>query len=98
MLKRETFDLVKSGKKDVEVRKAEGPWKNTKSGDTATIACGPERISKKIKAVHKGTLDAILSTVDYRRIVPSAKSKDGAIKALRELNVGTTEFVAYELS
>ena len=98
MLKKEVFALVKSGKKNVEVRKADGPWKNTKAGDTATIACGPERISKKVKAVHKGTLENILSKVDYQRADPEAKSKDAAVKALKALNPDAKDFVAYELS
>jgi len=67
MLKKDYFDSVESGKKDVEVRKAEGPWKNAKVGDTATLTCGRRIIRRRILAMHKGTIQDVLSKVDYRR-------------------------------
>ena len=37
MLKRKYFDLIRESRKDVELRKAEGPWKNAKPGDKAVL-------------------------------------------------------------
>src|SRR4030067_1579571 len=70
MLKKDYFDSVESGRKDVEVRKAEGPWKNAKVGDPATLACGRRIIRRKIVAVHRGTVEDVLSKVDYRGAIP----------------------------
>jgi len=98
MLRRKYFDLIAEGRKDVELRRAEGPWKNAKYGDRAVLMCGRAIRRKKISAVHKGNLSEILSKIDYRRILPDSISREEAVKALEELYPKEEEFIAFELS
>lgn len=98
MLKRKYFDLIKEGKKDVEIRPSKGrSWKNAKIGDTAVFMCSKNLERKTIKAIHKGTLEQILSTIDYKRIMPNAENEKEAINTIRALYPNETEFVAFEL-
>lgn len=64
--------MYRFGKKDVELRAVKPQWKNSKSGDIATIQCGRNIYRKKIIKIHRGTLARIFRDVDYKRVFPEA--------------------------
>ena len=97
MVKREAFDLYRFGKRDVELRAVKRQWKNSKTGDIATIQCGRDVFRKKITKVHRGTLARIFLTVDYKRIFPGASTVFDAVKSIKELYPNAEEFMAFEL-
>lgn len=97
MVKKEAFNLHKTGKRDIELRAVKPQWKNSKVGDIATIQCGREILRKKITKIHRGTLARILMRVNYERIFPKALTVFEAVKATKELYPDLEEFMAFEL-
>jgi ASC-1-like (ASCH) protein len=97
MVKKESFNLYKSGKRDLELRAVRPQWKNSKVGDIATVQCGRDMLRKEITKIHRGTLARILLKVDYRRIFPKASTVFEAVKATKELYPEAKEFMAFEL-
>ncbi len=97
MVKKESFNLYKSGKRDMELRAVKPQWKNSEVGDVATIQCGRDLLRKKIIRIYRGTLARILLEVDYKRIFPKASTVFEAVKATKELYPTAEEFMAFEL-
>ena len=99
MLRKEQFDQFQSGEKDVELRRAEGAWRNVRVGAIAVLTSGSKQILRTtISAVHRGTLGEILSKLDYKRMVPTAASKEDALVAAGRLYPDARELMAFELS
>ena len=96
MIKREYFDLIRIGKKTVELRKKDGPWKYAKVGDAAVFLCGKETERRTITSIQEGTLEEIFSNVDFRRILPNTGSLEEAIQLVRRLYPNESNFIAFE--
>ena len=97
MVKRKYFDLLRFGKRDVELRAVKRQWKNSKIGDIATIQCGRQLLRKRIINVHRGPLARIFLNVDYKRVFPEASTVFKAVKAAVEIYPSAEEFMAFEL-
>lgn len=97
MIKREYFDLIRIGKKTVELRKKDGPWKYAKVGDEAVFLCGKETERRTITSIREGSLEGIFSKVDFRRILPNTRSRKEAIQLIRRLYPNESNFIAFEL-
>ena len=97
MVKKKYFDLLRFGKRDVELRAVKRQWKNSKIGDIATIQCGRQLLRKRIINVHRGTLARIFLKVDYKQAFPEASTVFQAVKAAIELYPDAEEFMAFEL-
>ncbi len=97
MVKKDSFDHYRFGKRDVELRSVRAQWKNSKVGDVATIQCGKGVFRKRIKKIHRGTLARVFLRVDYKRVFPEASTIFEAVRATREIYPDTKEFVAFEL-
>jgi ASC-1-like (ASCH) protein len=97
MVKKDSFDLYRFGKRDVELRAVKPQWKNSKLGDIATIQCGRDIFRKKITKIHRGTLARIFLKVNYKRVFPEALTVFEAVKAAKELYPKAEEFMAFEL-
>ena len=97
LTKRKYFDAIKEGKKTVDIRKAAGLYKNAKIGSEILFMCGRQKFTRKIKEIYRGTLEEILEEVDFREIIPWAKSREEFIENLREIYPKQEEFVAFRI-
>ncbi len=96
-VKRGDFEQYRFGKKDVELRAIEKPWRNAHVGDVAAIRCGRKMFRKRIVGVHCGGLARIFLRVDYKRVFPRALTVFDAVRLAKKLIPYQREYVAFEL-
>jgi len=94
MVKKEVFEWIRTGKKNIEVRKG-----RAKRGNTAVFQCGRKTLRKKIVRREEGNLTELIRQDNYKNIIPSAETLEKAIDYIRKRLYGTTEgtFTAYHL-
>lgn len=69
-----------------------GPWKNTRSGDTAVFQCRKEIIRKRIRTVHRGSIKDLFSRMEFRRIIPAAKDAGDALAKIERFILDAKSF------
>ena len=97
MVKKESYDLYRFGKREVELRRIMPQWKNSKVGDIAKIQCGRKILFKRIVKIHKGSLARIFQKIYYKRIFPEACTIFEAVQVTKRLYKETSEFMAFQL-
>jgi len=91
MVKKEVFEWIKTGKKTIELRRGKA-----KSGDQAVFQCGRKILRGKIIIKSEGNLTALLQSLNFKQIIPTANSAEEAKAYIKKL-YGTTDgiFTAY---
>jgi len=92
MVKKEVFEWIKRGEKRIELRKGKA-----KTGDQAVFQCGRNILRGKIIRKDVGSLQALLPSLNFKEIIPTACNLEEA-KAYIEKLYGTTDgtFTAYK--
>ena len=91
--KREVFAWVKDGRKTIDVRKGKA-----RRGEIAVVQSGPSHLRLKIVKKETGKLADVIRADNYRSIIPTAKSLQGARDYLCGLyGDGDGLFTAYYL-
>ncbi len=81
-INRETFNLIKKGKKRIETRAATVRYTPIKKGDEFVLVCGKEKFTKEVRKVsHFKSIDALLKKYTYEQIHPGI----GGVKELKEM-------------
>jgi ASC-1-like (ASCH) protein len=92
--KKEVFEWVKAGSKTIDVRKG-----GARRGTIAVFQLGPYCVRMRIVKKETGTLTEIVRPDNFRSIIPTAESVDGAVEYLRRLyGAGEGLFTAYYLA
>ena len=78
--KKEAFEWLIVGKKTIDVRKGK-PLR----GETAVYLSGRKVLRLKIKKMETGTIDEVVRLDNYRLVIPSAATVEGAIAYLRQI-------------
>lgn len=78
--KKEVFTWIKDGKKTIDVRKGKA-----RRGEIAVFQSGPRYMRLQIIRKETGKLTEIIRTDNYRLVIPSAETRDGALGYLRGL-------------
>ena len=72
-----TYDLIKSGEKNVEVRGGGPKYEHVVTGDTIEFTCGKDRVERKVKNLHHfKNIDDMLKVFSVQYIDPSASTKE----------------------
>ena len=91
MVKRETFDWIRSGRKRVEVRK-----RRMEKGDDAVFLCSKWMLKGKIVRKEQGRLCDVVNGSNFRDVVPVAKDLGEALSYIERLyGKSEDEFTAY---
>jgi len=92
MVKKDVFEWIKTGKKTIELRKGKA-----KFGDQAVFQCGRNILRGKIVRRDEGSLPALLPSLNFKEIIPTARNLEEA-RAYIEKLYGTTDgtFTAYK--
>ena len=89
--KKEPFEWISSGKKTIDVRKG-----NPRRGEIAVYLSGRNVLKKKISRTETGKLSEVVQLNNFRQIIPSAETIEGAIIYLRRLHDSYADvFTAY---
>jgi len=92
MVKKEVFEWIKMGQKRIELRKGKA-----KAGDQAVFQCGRNILRGKIIRKHEGNLHALLRSLNFIEIIPTAHSVEEAEAYIKKLYGTTGEtFTAYQ--
>jgi ASC-1-like (ASCH) protein len=92
--KKEVFAWIKEGKKTIDVRKGKA-WR----GEVAVVQSGPRYLRLQIVKKETGKLTEIIRADNFRLVIPSAETRDGAFDYLRGLyRVDDGLFTAYYLA
>jgi ASC-1-like (ASCH) protein len=78
--KREVFAWIKDGRKTIDVRKGKAC-----RGEVAVFQSGPRHLRLQIIRKETGKLTEIIRADNYRLVIPSAETRDGALGYLRGL-------------
>jgi len=91
MVKKVSFDWIKSGRKRIEVRR-----RRMEKGDKAVFLCSKWMLNGKIVKKEQGKLSEIVNRSNFRDVVPVAKNLKELIAYIEKL-YGTSkdEFTAY---
>jgi ASC-1-like (ASCH) protein len=81
--KKEAFEWLKTGEKTIDVRKG-APCR----GATAVYLSGRKVLRMKITKREMGRLEEVVRSDNYRLVVPSAVTVEGAVAYLRQLYDG----------
>jgi ASC-1-like (ASCH) protein len=92
MVKKEVFEWIKTGKKTIELRKGKA-----KAGEQAVFQCGRNILRGNIVRRNEGSLAALLQSLNFKQIIPTAGSVEEAKAYIKKL-YGTTDgmFTAYQ--
>ncbi len=74
------FAWIKDGRKTIDVRKGKAS-----RGETAVFQSGPRHLRLQIIVKETGKLTEIVRADNYRLIIPSAETRNGALGYLRGL-------------
>jgi len=85
MVKKEVYEWINNGQKTIELRKG-----TPKQGDSAVFQCGRKILRGRIVRKEKGNLAEVLREDNYKKVIPSANSLQGAIDFIKKL-YGTIE-------
>jgi ASC-1-like (ASCH) protein len=78
---KKNFLELRGGLKSIETRAATARYRKIAKGDVLVIACGAQRLEKKVKRVRMfKSIDAMFKKIPYRKIMPSAESSAAAKK------------------
>jgi len=91
---KEVFEWIKAGKKTIELRKGKA-----KAGEQAVFQCGGNILRGKIVRRDEGNLSTLLHNLNFKEIIPTAKSIEEAEAYIKKL-YGTTDgtFTAYQFA
>ena len=78
--KKQAFEWLKTGEKTIDVRKGD-PFR----GETAVYLSGRKVLRMKIAKTEMGKLEEVVRTDNYRLVIPSAVTVEGAVTYLRKL-------------
>jgi hypothetical protein len=78
--KKEVFAWLKNGEKTIDVRKGKAC-----RGEIAVFQSGPRYMRLQIIRKETGKLTEIIRTDNFRLVIPSAETRDGALGYLRGL-------------
>ena len=78
--KKEAFEWLKSGEKTIDVRKGK-----SQMGDTAVYLSGRNVLRLKIAKRETGLLNEVVRADNYRLVIPSAATVEGAVAYLRRI-------------
>jgi ASC-1-like (ASCH) protein len=94
MVKKEVFEWIKAGKKTIELRKGKA-----KAGEQAVFQCGGNILRGKIVRRDEGNPSTLLHNLNFKEIIPTAKSIEEATAYIKKL-YGATDgtFTAYEFA
>jgi len=91
MVKRESFDWIRSGRKRVEVRK-----RRMEKGDEAVFLCSKWMLKGKIVRKEQGKLSNIVNESNFRDVIPVAENLREALSYIERLyGKSEDEFTAY---
>jgi ASC-1-like (ASCH) protein len=91
MVKRESFEWVRSGRKCVEVRK-----RRMEKGDEAVFLCSKWMLKVKIVRKEQGKLSDVVNGSNFRDVIPVAKNLREALSYIERLyGKSEDEFTAY---
>ena len=92
--KKEVFAWIKDGKKTIDVRKGKSA-----RGEVAVIQCGNNYLRLPIIKKETGQLAEVIRADNFKLVIPSAATLDGAIGYLRGLyGADGGVFTAYYLA
>lgn len=97
LIKKKYFKAIKNGLKTVDLRKLTKARENIKPGDEAVFVCGRDVLRKEIQKITKGSLEKITKKIDFKEIVPWAKSKQDFVDSIREIYPEEERFIALNL-
>lgn len=97
LIKKKYFKAIKNGSKTVDLRKLTKARENIKPGDEAVFVCGRDVLRKEIEKTTRGSLDKITKKIDFKKIVPWAKSKKDFVNSIKEIYPEEKEFIALAL-
>jgi len=80
MVKKEIFEWIRTGKKNIELRRGKA-----KKGDNAVFQCGRNILRRKIVKIEEGNLIDVLREDNYKNIIPSANTLEEAINYIKKL-------------
>jgi len=79
---RKNFDAIKRGLKKIETRAGSPRYQGIEKGYVLTIACGKERIARRVVNARRfKSVDALMRAVPFRDIMPWAPTKAAAREA-----------------
>jgi ASC-1-like (ASCH) protein len=79
-IKKEAFEWLKIGEKTIDVRKGD-PFR----GEIAVYLSGRKVLRMKITKREMGRLEEVVRSDNYRLVIPSAVTVEGAVAYLRQL-------------
>ena len=89
--KKEAFEWLKAGEKTIDVRKGD-----PSRGEIAVYLSGRKVLRMKITKREVGRLEEVVRSDNYRLVIPSAVTVEGAVAYLRQLyDVYDGIFTAY---
>jgi len=80
MVKKEVFKWIRTGQKNIELRRG-----RAKKGDTAVFQYGRIFLRRKIIKREEGKLTDVLREDNYKNIIPSANTLEEAINYIKKL-------------
>ena len=81
---RDTFLLIKNGKKKVETRAGGKKYKDIRAGDTVVFSCGKSRFTRTVRTVHVfRTVAAMLRKYKVKDINPTVTTNKELIAMYR---------------
>jgi ASC-1-like (ASCH) protein len=81
--KKEAFEWLKTGEKTIDVRKGD-----PSRGEIAVYLSGRKVLRMKITKREIGRLEEVVRSDNYRLVIPSAVTVEGAVAYLRQLYDG----------
>ena len=82
MVKIEAFEWIRTGQKNIELRRGKA-----KKGDVAVFQCGRNILRRKIIKREEGNLTNVLRKGNHKNIIPSANTVEEVINYIKELRV-----------
>jgi ASC-1-like (ASCH) protein/ribosomal protein S18 acetylase RimI-like enzyme len=85
-IKQRFFDMIKSGKKPLEVRVGYDSIKRIKAGEQINLETHTSRLTVRVGAVRQySTFEAMLENEPYQKIAPDVSSKEGLLDLLKRI-------------
>jgi ASC-1-like (ASCH) protein len=93
LTKKEVYDWIKTGRKTIELRKGK-----VQRGEKIAFLNGRrESVRGRILRKREGHLDELLNSVNYKRVIPTARNLDDAVDFVRRIYQSTAgTFATYE--
>jgi len=101
---KDTFEMLRDGRKRIETRAATAKYQNIQKGEVITFSCDGERFEKEVSNVnHFASIEALLKKYKPTDINPTRKTKDDIVsmyhsfpgykEKIKEFGIIAIEFV-----